>query len=492
MSLKFFNIPKPKIVALYSGNGSGTKLFQGYLDQHPEIYMIPGYPLLYFYPHWFEWHQNAVNPLTWPDLIKLFCVKHASVIDSRKFQSHDGLANLGKEKDKYLCIDEIIFKDHLSNLLADENVTSNTFLLAIHYAYCLTLNEDIAQKTTLVYHIHSNTYIKKYLLNDFPDAKVIGFVRDPRSNIAGRYNHSMMNVDKSKLNVSDAFIYRKRPYFFSMEYLLNGLQELDIMDFNKARVIRHEDIYFRLDEVLQATINFIGLSDHPLLKQCTYGGHSWWGDNIFKQKLRNTCNPSVVQQTWQETLPKQDWFVLEGLLADYLDIYGYKRLKFNANNPFNLLKLKILQALPLSYERAFIYEYLSPTTIIHFIKAAFDEGFGRKLLKDYTFNAYYRHKWSNLELNLWEPSIASKWVKKIHGDENNISFKEANGIEYYACGIFYTFDKIIRYILSIMTIPVIVWRRWKLCSNVLKRRINVQTVLPRTLPDNGTYPSLDI
>ena len=90
--------------------------------------MIPGYPLLYFYPHWFEWHQNAVNPLTWPDLIKLFCIKHASVIDSRKFQSHDGLANLGKEKNKYLSIDEKIFQDHLSNLLADENVSSNTFL----------------------------------------------------------------------------------------------------------------------------------------------------------------------------------------------------------------------------------------------------------------------------------------------------------------------------------------------------------------------------
>lgn len=48
MELKEIKIPKT--VALLTGNGTGTKVFQGFFDGHPNIYMIPGYPLTYFYP----------------------------------------------------------------------------------------------------------------------------------------------------------------------------------------------------------------------------------------------------------------------------------------------------------------------------------------------------------------------------------------------------------------------------------------------------------
>ena len=40
------------VVALVTGNGSGTKLFQALLDNHEQICMIPAYPLIYLYPHW--------------------------------------------------------------------------------------------------------------------------------------------------------------------------------------------------------------------------------------------------------------------------------------------------------------------------------------------------------------------------------------------------------------------------------------------------------
>ena len=42
------------IIALVGGVGAGSKYFQSLLDLHPELYMIPGYSLLYFYPHYKE------------------------------------------------------------------------------------------------------------------------------------------------------------------------------------------------------------------------------------------------------------------------------------------------------------------------------------------------------------------------------------------------------------------------------------------------------
>ena len=40
------------IVAFVVGSGAGSKYVHSLLDGHPEIYMIPGYSLMYFYPHY--------------------------------------------------------------------------------------------------------------------------------------------------------------------------------------------------------------------------------------------------------------------------------------------------------------------------------------------------------------------------------------------------------------------------------------------------------
>ena len=54
----FDNIPQPKMVCFGVGNGSGSKLFQSYLDDHPQIYMVPAYILMYLYPHWDQWEDD--------------------------------------------------------------------------------------------------------------------------------------------------------------------------------------------------------------------------------------------------------------------------------------------------------------------------------------------------------------------------------------------------------------------------------------------------
>src|SRR5688500_13560901 len=87
----FRAIPAPKVVGLFVGNGVGSKLLQGYLDGAPDLYMIPAYPLIYFYPHWKDWTRQFRGDWSWERAIDLFCEKHASVIDSRSIPGFNGM-----------------------------------------------------------------------------------------------------------------------------------------------------------------------------------------------------------------------------------------------------------------------------------------------------------------------------------------------------------------------------------------------------------------
>ena len=71
-----------KIYALLVGSGIGSKPLQSFLDSHMEIITIPGYPLVYFYPHWNHW-KKTLDEWSWDNIIQIFLERHASVIDSR-------------------------------------------------------------------------------------------------------------------------------------------------------------------------------------------------------------------------------------------------------------------------------------------------------------------------------------------------------------------------------------------------------------------------
>ena len=64
-----------EIYALLTGSGIGTKPLQSFLDGHPKIITIPGYPLVYFYPHWKHW-EETLNEWSWDSIVKIFTERH--------------------------------------------------------------------------------------------------------------------------------------------------------------------------------------------------------------------------------------------------------------------------------------------------------------------------------------------------------------------------------------------------------------------------------
>lgn len=469
---QFHDIPEPRMVCLYSGNGSGSKVYQSLLDGHPEIFMVPAYPLMYLYPHWEQWQDELQDNWNWSAIINAFCTKHATIIDTRRIQSFDGMTKLGDNRDQYLSIDETLFRSFLCHLLDDQAICARTFLLAIHYAYAYCRNEDLTIKKIILYHIHVPWYVTQYLAPDFPDMMILGLVRDPRSNLPGRHT-SNTSGDFARLNKTDAIIHQQQAYYFSLRYLLEGLEVLEGMTLDLVRMIRHEDLHYKLEDVMKASAQFLGISYRPCLCNLTFGGLKWWGDAVYNMSPMNIVNPRIVSSDWQKKISPLDWFVIDGLMFHYLHRYGYRPGKFIECTVSNLCILFVAMLLPTSTERREFGRFIGLSGIRTFCTAILDEVTGRVDLKDYSFNAFYRHKWTHKHLHLWR----SHWYVRILLYARHSNYAAL----LLAAQTSYAMACTLRFVKTLISYPLIIIKRWALSLAAFKRLIKKGNVLPELL-----------
>jgi len=259
--------------------------------------MIPAYPLVYLYPHWETWEEELKHCWNWNSIIEVFCTKHASVVDSRRIPGFNGLTSLGEDRNGYVMIDEEQFRSYLAHLLADQPISSKTFLLAVHYAYALCHDEDITKKKVLIYHVHEPEYVTRYLVKDFPKLKTIAMGRDPRPNVERRFNRSYTNADDEKLNRTDALIYRRRAIYHSCQHVFEGLSGMRVLPANSVVIIKHEDLVSRLEPTMRAVADFLEIEYVPEMLEVTFNGEAWWGDAMPDTEPMNHVNPAIVSQS---------------------------------------------------------------------------------------------------------------------------------------------------------------------------------------------------
>lgn len=477
---RFADIDEPRMVALYTANGSGTKLYQGFIDGHPEVYMVPAYPLMYLYAHWEEWASEMPPERTWADIIDVFCIKHASVIDTRRIPGFDGLAELGDDRSEFIAIDEALFRSYLAHLLAGEPISSRTFLLAVHYAYAYCRNENIEAKTVLVYHIHVHEYLPQYLIPDFPDLMIVGTVRDPRSNFSGRYNSSEVAVDAHRYDATDAAIFKRRVYYFISKYLYDSLEVLRGVPADRVRVVRHEDMFYDAPSVMRESAAFMGISEHPCLAQITFGGRLWWGDQIYDMEPMNTVNPRIVSESWKRKIGRRDWYVFEGLFRNYMQKYGYEPELYKSDGRIERTRLFLTMLLPSTVEWGVFIDYLRPSSIVRFMRACRAEASGSEPLKDYSFNAFYRHKWTQKDLQIWRPRRYREFLKKNlqnHSDKPRL----LTLVSLRLSQTIYIAFNLTRYLAAVLTSPIYLVRRWGVTCGAYRRASRGDETLPDTL-----------
>lgn len=478
---RFADVTEPRMVAFFTGNGSGSKLFQGFIDDHPDLYMVPGYLLMYLYPHWHQWEEELADRWTWDGIVDAFCVNHASVLDTRRIPGFDGLDSLGESRSEYIAIDEALFRAYLLYLLAGEPIRSRTFVLAVHYAYAKCRGEDLERKTALFFHIHVHKYVVEYLAPDFPDMRIIAMVRDPRSNFRGRFWSSAVAVDESRLNPTDAAIYLARTYNYVIWEQLNGLDILHTLSSHEIRVVRHEDLYYAPEDVMRATARFLEISDSECFRTVTFGGKLWWGDTVYGEQPINAANPSIVSDNWKERTSPVDWLVFEGVFLEYLNAYEYDVYKYKRDTVAMQGLLLAAIFVPSRVENQILLGMFRTSRIKAFLSACLGEASGRVPLKTYAENAYYRHKWTNRSLMLWRPRFFRETLRQALARKEQPGAGISAGFKLFGAQVLYISFNIIRYLGAAFSWPLLHFQRCCYFLAAWRRRFNGQAVLPDTL-----------
>ena len=478
--IRFSEITEPRVVALVTANGGGTKLIQSFLDGHPQLYNIPAYPMLYFYPHWEAWERELRNNWDWAAIINIFCDRHASVIDSRKIRGMGGLENLGESQDEHIEIDESRFRSYLASMLEDEEIKRRTFLLAVQYAYALCRVEDISRKTVFLWHHHNIEFLDE-VAADFPDLIVLAMIRDPRPKLARDFDY-MSRANDVKLNETDSMIFRGRESYNANQHTIGYLPRLEsLVDPDQLYLIRHEDLALQLRETMEALSRLMGIEYLDLLLESTFDGKLWWGHATYNMPPVNGTYARVLSKEWQKSNSWSDMFVVEGIYRGFVEKYGYE-LHYSPKVSWwhrTLLCLAILW--PLRIEWQVIGFYLDPRTHLRFLRTALAEATGRTTLKDYTWSATYRYKWVYSGLNLWRPRRYKRFLAFTNGLSREGAWRWAAPPMVGLGRSLYVVVQYARFWHSFITYPTKIFKRWRLYYAVFWRRIRGRAFLPQLL-----------
>jgi len=474
----FSDLQEPQMVTLFGSGRAGTKFLQSYLDDHENILMIPGYPLMYLYPHFNDWCKKFSEELSWDLIIDLFCEKHASVLDSRKVLGLSGLERLGPGQNEHIEINEQMFRDFLKTMLDGLPICRRTFLLAVHYAYGLCKQWDLASKNILFYHIHAPQSLPE-LVNDFPNLKLIYMVRDPRASI-----HSGVRAvdisDQAKLNPTDSMRLMGRNFWILCRHQFDARHRLSsYLDQTQAAIVKLES-FENVDHTMEHLADWLGIDCTQNILKSTFDGKLWWGD-YGSTTAANGFNANVLSGKWKKSITKFDLFVIEGIEFDFFERYKYNRLAYKHDTFMNRLILIFAILFPSKIEWERVGFCFNPRVHLSFIRAASDEASGRTPRQDYTWNATYLYKWTYTDLRLWH----KRWYERFLELANERFGKNRRGpyasFVIVISRLLYVGVQYGRFWMAILTFPACVFKRWSIYYGCLWRRVRKGAFLPRLL-----------
>jgi len=329
--------------ALVTTGRTGTDFFQSLLDSHPEAFVFNGQ--FYFHDFWAASKAaNVDGPLSTNDI-----ADELINANQKKFRSHldtvERKDKLGEGRNQSINIDTGEFRGHLLGLLKDRVPTSRSFLIATYVAYALCLGQDPSTKILFFHHQHRIGRLRPFL-NDFPESKIICMTRDPRAlYVSGVENWRRNNSAADSPHFPLYILWRAVDEILPLKKYTDG----------RLRVLKLEDLSD--EKTLLDICQWLGISFDPCMKESTWGGMRWWGDEISQNQIPETergFSKTMATNQWEQKLGALDKTVLNYLLADVLEWYGYPHTRSDGFIMACFMALAIL--VPTGYER----RYLSP------------------------------------------------------------------------------------------------------------------------------------
>ena len=205
------------------GLGAGSKYIHSLLDGNKDIYAIPGYPLMYFYPHYDELSREiSVNHANLKLFLEHLLRRIPSVYDTTIMPGSETLDELRDEKGKPIRVELDKFTEEAVNFCKNQVITSKNILLAIHKAHAKLFAKQLDAKNIkrFLIHIHDDHMLPR-MKKDFPEMVILTTHRKPSFNLERRIKSSYLEANNTKVSEIDYELLRwmgpeKVAYFHSM------------------------------------------------------------------------------------------------------------------------------------------------------------------------------------------------------------------------------------------------------------------------------------
>jgi hypothetical protein len=290
---------------------SGTSLLRSLLDGHPELLVYPEETSFFrrylpkaqgksleeqlaladeYLIHIFTWNQDAPPPSQagFPDR------DYSDVSFEQVHQAMRQLVHEGYRHDGDLLFAALAAYGQVRGCLSNQTLRW-------------------VEKTP-----YNERYVK-HILAWWPEALFIHVIRDPRDNFASyQRKHPQWTTESFarswRDSASEGLVYQDslEPYTSPIPHPLFP---------SKYWVLRYEDLLQQPEECLRQMCQFLGIQDHPTLRNPTRNGKPWGGNSMFGERF-NKIDTSPLGR-WKESLTAQEILLIDWIAADAMRRLDY-------------------------------------------------------------------------------------------------------------------------------------------------------------------------
>ncbi|MBC2418876.1 glycosyltransferase family 4 protein [Clostridium beijerinckii] len=323
-----------EVVSIYFYGRSGSIFLQSLLDSHPNILMIPGDYIRFYYAFWNYLDPKLNYKVDKDVIINTFNEVFPFIFDANNvsktfvnsgyggdFGIRLGFNAMGENQNQKLGISKEKFVSELNRIFKDRKyIARKDFFKAIHIAYFYSLGRkyDSNRQPIIVFFPHiANVDASIELLEDFPQTKRICMIREPIQSLG-----SLINTYRRVCNISiEQMIYILNPSLY-------GGTSTNL-DKYLSCAVKLEDIHMKSKETLEKICRFIDIPWSDSLMESTFDGLKWW--NGKNSDRINGFNTKVINRKHKELFTDFDRKRLKSLIYRKYEEWEYEVVKMDYN-----------------------------------------------------------------------------------------------------------------------------------------------------------------
>jgi hypothetical protein len=289
-----------RVTAIVHCGGSGSYLLATYLDDHPDIVMLPalmGLPIYAF----LEAHAALSiweKLLVYPEFSTLKCRS-----EGHFFQTPNPAGNFAISVESYYAAIEALYQIYGQHPAEWLNGRAGFFKL-LHIAYTVALGrKSVSSQPLMVYaqHWYSDDLAQR-LVEDFPDAQFLHPVRDPISGLDSWFDRKLGMLlwscdDHPELLDS----YFDEAVATAIDLIVNFWDVGHVGFAGRSRAVRFEDMHLAPEATMRRLAEWLGIAYDPVLVQSTWNGAPW--EVTIRGKVWCGANPDNARRRHKNLNP---------------------------------------------------------------------------------------------------------------------------------------------------------------------------------------------